>query len=267
MKKVVKIKRVFDEEKRLVYKKEGLKEYAYKYDKNGNLIYKKEDCIEETFKYDNENRLIYRNYVSEFNKEEKREEWTTITKDENNNTIFLIKRTSGKEIKKIVNDKGKLIYLLYDDIYECYHDYDDRGNEIYYKIVDLDEKLVLAEDYSVYDSKNNLIDFKSEEFGVIVADQFTRYLYNEDGSMFAHTTAKDCNYEYWEEFDKNKNLISYKNSDGVGSTYKYDNNNNMIYHSSGSYERVLSYNDNGDLISSKDTNGEDITYIYEDEFL
>lgn len=58
-------------------------------------------------------------------------------------------------------------------------------------------------------------------------------------------------YEYWKEYDKNNNLIHYKDSNGFERWKEYDKNNNLIYYkNSNGFEEWKEYDKNNNLIKT-----------------
>ena len=67
------------------------------------------------------------------------------------------------------------------------------------------------------------------------------------------------------QYDKNKNLIYYKNSGGYERWSEYDKNNNLVHckHSNG-FEEWRKYDENNNLINCKDTDGYEFWWKYID---
>ena len=79
-----------------------------------------------------------------------------------------------------------------------------------------------------------------------------------------HYFDKETDIEYWYKYDKNGNLIYYKNSVGDEVWTEYDENNNEIYYKNNYDEeiwRTFDYNNN--LIHLKRSDGYKIWYKYE----
>lgn len=148
----------------------------------------------------------------------------------------LIEETDVGNLIKFDKNKNPIHHKRYN--FECWHEYDESGNEIYYKYIDSNKKTIKItyELWKKYDQNNNLI-------------------YGKDSN----------GAEYWNEYDENNNLIYSKDRDGNEFWYKYDENNNLIYGKSNKdYEYWYKYDNKGNKIYFKDIKNNERIYEYDE---
>ena len=72
---------------------------------------------------------------------------------------------------------------------------------------------------------------------------------------YTHSIDSDGD-EYWEEYDKNNNVIHSKDSDGYDFWREFDKNNNLIHsNDSDGYESWREFDKNNNLIHYNDSDG------------
>lgn len=133
------------------------------------------------------------------------------------------------------NRDGKEVYRKTQGGSEEWFEYDENGNEIYYR--------------------------KSHSSG----GYEEWYEYDEQGNKIHMKASYD--YEEWYEYDEHGSMIHYKDSHGTERWYwyEYDENGNEIYNKD-SYgdEKIMKYDQNGNLVYLKEFDGGDVSYEYDE---
>lgn len=189
----------YDLNNNMTYSKDGIGEYNYSYDAENNLICKKSNTFEIWYEYDNHKNIISVKTVNSSGQE----------------TINSIATFEYDEHGNIITHKILNMGLEWNYEYK----YDSRGNTILFRS-ESDDKF-----YS-YDKNNNLTYSRNRD-----NEKWFEYEYDSKGNI-THKITKyyitEKNKEIfiqldeWYEFDKNNNLIHYKDSTTNEKWYLYD---------------------------------------------
>lgn len=256
------------------------------YDKNDNMVYYKDHELEMKKLFNNDNMLEYAKYVTEHSEEIQNIKYEgdltiktiSIKLDDESNmsntTIYdkskhheNIKYSDGLESNRYFDENDNLIYEENNKGYKCDYKYDDRGNQIYYKVLERpDTNPCILEVFREFDDHNNQTRFKLYKNGEVVQDNIHEFEYLENGNANIHSIYKYENLETWSTLNSKDDVLHYKDSNNE-EYWNIIEGNKYIYKSNNGYESVSIYNDNGDIISFSDNKGEKIEYIYEDEYL
>jgi len=125
------------------------------------------------------------------------------------------------------NDNGKITHVKSSDGgFECWHEYNEKGDEISYKTSDG------YEEYNTYNKEGKLIHFKT-------------------------SNGYECHYDY----DEKGNLTHFKTSDGFGAWYEYNDKNQEIYKKdTQGFEEWNEYYESGHLAKIRDSDGYETLY-------
>lgn len=168
--------------------------FKYKQDDKGNVIYYKLPTGLEIWKeYDDKGNVIYYKDSSGV------EIWKEY---DDRGHIIHYKDSSGVEYWKEYDDKGRVIYGNVNNV-EIWKKYDDNGNLIYYK----DSR---TEYYNKYDENNKLI-YHKQMYGTNCCNE-EWYEYENNNLISTKQQYADGTYQI---FDKDRNLIYLKDSDGI----------------------------------------------------
>lgn len=249
----------FNREGKVLYEKcksmvGGYVEHRYEYNNTG---------FKEFITYSFNNYKVYREvkdgieiHYIDHNKEERRNlKGQLIYRKEKLGTF------DNFSIETWYNDNGKVIKEK-NQYNEIYYEYDDRGNNIYYKKLQKESILGIRIDeiWFRYNENNKLI-HKLHKYGFV--ENLNR-----------------SSRETWYEYDKNGNKISEKNNIGEEKLWKYDDNGVLIYTKLNNTEywydklgNVIKYIDNENIVEheydgyrilSTTTNGDKKIFKYDD---
>lgn len=246
-----------------------MKEEISKYNKKGKITYKKIDGIETWYEYDKKGREIsvkssdgyikntkyHKNIQESYYKYSGKEE---IIKYDDKGRMLYHKFPTGEEEIYKYDKKHGLIYHKFPTGEEKEFRYDEKGRLIYHKYNSRDEENIKYYN-GIYNNKmksyQRLVDGKEMEFRI--NDRKGRTVYERKNEYrkyikYCHdytlSYTIDHEEEIFEKFDKNNNILYYKNSNGTikwretfdkyyiiytkgkdrKAAYQYDKKNNLI---------------------------------------
>lgn len=155
------------------------------------------------------------------------------------------------------NRDGKEVYSKTHGGSEEWFEYDENGNEIYYR---KSHSFGGYEEWYEYDEQGNKIHMKASY------DYEEWYEYDEHGSMIYYKDSHGTERWYWYEYDENGNEIYNKDSDGDEEWKEYDENGNLIHcKNSDGREAWREYDENGNYVYGKNYYGDEEVITYNEK--